>query len=418
MPITRRTLLRRGLTTLAVGAAAPRFLCDLALAQGATARNLVVVYLAGGNDALSTVIPYTDPAYYSRRPNIGVPAGTVLQIGRDANGREMGLHPRLTGLEALFDSGRVAIVQRTGYANSSRSHFEGSDIWGTANPQNASGTGWLGRYLDGLPSPVHPLIAWNTARETPGPLIASHVGVPAIASPSAYTFASPNGGTEAQYEREAAARITGHMPSDRPHLAFVNGTAQSALATLDDVTAVAAYQPSVAYPAGTFGQSLQAVAGAMHKGLGTRIFWVVTGGFDTHAGQGVNQGTYANLMGGLNDGLSVFCDDLRNQGLFDSTLVLVYSEFGRRITENGSGGTDHGAAGVMLLLGGRVRGGLHGTAPELAQATSNPFLENNGQDVTFETDFRQVYATVIDNWLGADSTAILGGNFRGGPAVL
>ena len=154
MQLSRRTFVRGGVTAFTFGFAAPRVLCDLAFAQGVPSRNLVVVYLGGGNDALSTVVPYRDLSYYSRRPTIAVPAGSVLQIGRDRSGVELGLHPRLTGLKGIFDSGRVAIVQRTGYENQSRSHFTGFDILGTASPSNSQGTGWLGRYLDSLTAPV------------------------------------------------------------------------------------------------------------------------------------------------------------------------------------------------------------------------------------------------------------------------
>jgi len=415
----RRTFVRGGVTAFTFGFAAPKVLCDIALAQGVPSRNLVVVYLAGGNDALSTVVPYRDQNYYSRRPTIAVPAGSVLQIGRDRSGIEVGLHPRLTGLKSIFDGGRLAIVQRTGYENSSRSHFTGFDIWGTANPANSQGTGWLGRYLDSLQQPVDPLIAWNTQRETPRPLMGRLVGVPSITSPAAYAFASPNGGTEAIYERTAQARISSHLPVDRPHLAFVNSTTQAALGTLDRVATVATYRPAVTYPNNGFAQALQAVAGAMNKGIGTKVFWVQTGGYDTHAGQGVNQGAYFTLMGTLNDGLKAFYDDLLSQGLLNSTVVMVYTEFGRRISENGSQGTDHGAGGVMMLMGGLVRGGVYGTAPNLQLDPQNPTLENSGGDVRYETDFRSVYAAVVDNWLGANSVEILGADFRpGAPAVL
>jgi uncharacterized protein (DUF1501 family) len=159
----------------------------------------------------------------------------------------------------------------------------------------------------------------------------------------------------------------------------------------------------------------------MVKGLGTRVFWVQTGGYDTHAGQNPNQanGSYSTLMTTLNDGLFAFYQDLQNQGLLNDTLVLQFSEFGRRITENGSQGTDHGAAGVMMLMGGGVKGGIYGTAPNLTATPDNPTLENNGGDVRHETDFRAVYARVIDTWLGASSVEVLGGDFRpGAPNVL
>jgi uncharacterized protein (DUF1501 family) len=418
MNLSRRTFVRGGVTAFTFGFAAPQVLCDLAFAQGVPSRNLVVVYLNGGNDALSTVIPYRDANYYTRRPTIAVPAGSVLQIGRDRAGAEIGLHPRLTGLKSVFDAGRLAVIQRTGYENQSRSHFTGFDIWGTANPGNSQGTGWLGRYLDSLPQPVDPLVGWNTQRETPRPLMGRVVGVPSITSPAGYSFSSPNDATEAVFERTAQARISSHLPVDRPHLAFVNATTQAALGTLDRVATVATYRPAVAYQNNGFAQALQAVAGSMNRGLGTKVFWVQTGGYDTHAGQGVNTGSYFNLMATLNDGLKSFYDDLQAQGLLNSTLVLVYTEFGRRISENGSQGTDHGAGGVMMLMGGLVRGGLYGTAPNLSPDPANPTLENSGGDVKWETDFRSVYAPIIDSWLGGDSVSILGADFRAGaPAI-
>ena len=420
MNFTRRQFVKGGVTAFTFGFAAPQALCDIAFAQGVPSRNLVVVYLGGGNDSLSTVIPYRDSFYYSRRPTIAVPAGNVLQIGRDSAGIELGLHPRLTGLKSIFDAGRLAIVQRTGYANQSRSHFTGFDIWGTASTQNTSGTGWLGRYLDTITNP-DPLVAWNTQRETPRPLMANRVGVPAITSPAAYAFSSPNTGAEAGFERTAQTRISSHLPVDRPHLAFVNSTTQAAMATLDRVATVATYRPANAYPNNGFGQALTAVAGAMNKQIGTKVFWVQTGGYDTHASQGVNQqnGAYSNLMGVLDGGLKAFHDDLQSQGLLNNTLILIYTEFGRRISENGSQGTDHGAGGNMMVLGGLVRGGLYGTAPRLTMDPANPTLENNAGDVKYETDFRAVYAKILDNWLGADSAQVLGADYRSGaPNIL
>src|SRR6476659_5131487 len=416
MPMTRRTFVRGGVAAFTMGFAAPAFLSDIALAQGRTRRNLVVLYLSGGNDSLSTVIPYNDPQYYARRPTIAIPAANVLQIGTDRGGTPLGLNPRLTGLRTIFNAGRLAIIQRTGYNNSSRSHFQGTDIWSTADPTSPQGTGWLGRYLDLLPAPVDPLTAWSTVRETPRTLLSRTVGVPSIPSVPAYAFASPNGGSDAGVAKASATRIASHLPVDVPHLAFVNSTAQAAFATLDRVAQVNTYVPTVAYPNNGLAQALRAVAGAMNKGVGTRVFWVQTGGYDTHAGQSTNlaAGTYTSLMATLNDALVAFYNDLQNQGLLSDTLVLQFSEFGRRITENGSNGTDHGAASAMLVMGGSVRGGIYGTAPNLRPTADNPTLENNGGDVRYETDFRSVYARVVEDWLGASSTSILGGDFWGG----
>jgi uncharacterized protein (DUF1501 family) len=413
---TRREFIRGGVSAFTFSFAAPAFLSDLARAQGTARRNLVVLYLSGGNDALSMLIPYNDPEYRGRRPVLGIPAANVLQIGSDRAGNALGLNPRLAGLKTIFDTGKLALIQRTGYENSSRSHFQGTDIWSTANTANTQGPGWLGRYLDTLPSPVDPLVGWSTVRDVPHVLQANRVGVAAIPSVTGYSFATPNGntGTEAQFARQTATRIASHIPVDVPHLAFVNGTAQQAFATLDRVTAVGAYRPAAPYPNNGFGQALQAVAGAMVTGVGTRVFFVQTGGFDTHAGQNTNQanGAYTNLMATLNDGLFAFYNDLTRQGLFGDTLVLQFSEFGRRINENGSAGTDHGAASVMMALGGGVRGGIFGTAPNLRSTPDNPTLENNGQDVRYETDFRSVYSKIIDSWLGGNSVQVLGADFR------
>src|SRR6188768_1876510 len=177
MKFTRREFVAGGVKAFTMGFAAPAFLSDLALATGATSRSLVVLYLSGGNDALSTLVPYTDSFYYSRRPSIAIPAANVLQVGTDSSGKPLGLHPRLVGLHSIFNDGRLALIQRTGYQNSSRSHFQGTDIWSTANPQNSAGAGWLGRYLDALPPPTDPLIGWSTLRDLPHAMLADHTNV-------------------------------------------------------------------------------------------------------------------------------------------------------------------------------------------------------------------------------------------------
>ena len=418
--VTRREFIRDGVAAFTLSFAAPAFLVDIARAQGSVSRNLVVIYLAGGNDALSTLIPYTDPFYYSRRPAIAVPTGQVLQIGSDSSGKPLGLHPRLTGLQTIFNQGRLAIVQRAGYQNSSRSHFQGTDIWGTADPNNPGGLGWLGRYLDTLPMPIDPLAGWNTSGATYRALAGANIAVPSITDPRNYSFASPNTGAEAVNERNSAIRLASLAGPDRPNLSFVNTSAMEAFATLDRVGSVVNYQSSVTYPNNGFGAALKTVAGSIAGGIGTRVYWVQTGGFDTHSGQGnAGGGGYATLMATVGDGILAFYNDLQNQGLLSSTLMIQFSEFGRRISENGSQGTDHGAGGMMMAIGGAVRGGIYGTAANLNPTPGNPTLENAGGDVTYETDFRSVYAQVLDGWMGTDSAAILGGNFRNNaPAFL
>src|SRR5262249_52685154 len=180
-------------------------------------------------------------------------------------------------------------------------------------------------------------------------------------------------------------------------------------------------KPAATYPNNGFGQALQTVAGAMAGGIGTRGFFVTTGGYDTHAGQNTNggNGAHSQVMRNLNDRLLALYHDPRHQGLFNDTLVLQFSEFGRRITENASAGTDHGAASVMFAMGGAIRGGIYGTAPNLRMTPDNPTLENGGQDVHYETDFRSIYAKVIDSWLGGNSVPVLGADFRAGaPNIL
>jgi uncharacterized protein (DUF1501 family) len=266
---------------------------------------------------------------------------------------------------------------------------------------------------------VDTLAGWNTQRETPRAFFGRTISVPSVPDARTYSLSSPNTGTEALNERIAATRISSHVPVDRPNLAFVNGSALSALETLDRVATVGTYNGTVAYPNNGFSQALRTVAGSIVRGIGTRVYWVQTGGYDTHSGQGANGGAYTNLMATLNDGVFAFYTDLRNQGLLNDTLILQFSEFSRRISENGSQGTDHGAAGVMLAIGGAVQGGLHGTAPNLNPDPSNPTLENNGGDVRYQTDFRSVYARVLDGWLGANSVDVLGGDFRAGaPAIV
>jgi uncharacterized protein (DUF1501 family) len=411
---SRRTFIRNGVAAFTVSFAAPSFISDLARVQGAGLRNLIVLYLSGGNDGLSMLVPYTDAYYYSRRPTLGVPSGSVLQVGSDSSGKPLGLHPKLTGLKDIYNSGRLALIQRVGYANSSRSHFYGTDIWSTANPANNQGNGWLGRYLSTLTPPLDPLVAWNTTGETPHALLSNTVAVASIPKISDYAFSSPNSGTEATRERTSMTNIASHVPADRPHVALVTASTQAAMATLDRVGSVGSYKPSVTYPNNGFGQALQAVAGSMAGGIGTKVFWVQVGGFDTHASQDTTSdtGAYVKLMTALNDGLSALYTDLRNTGLINDTLLLSFSEFGRRVAENGSKGTDHGSASVMLAMGGGVKGGLFGTAPSLNPDSSNTTLENSGNDVKYETDFRSVYAKVIDNWLGGSSVSVLGGDFR------
>ena len=303
-----------------------------------------------------------------------------------------------------------------GYPNQSRSHFQGTDIWSTANPANSSGLGWVGRYLDSLPSPVDPLVGWNTTGSLPHVLQAATSAVPAIPSPAGYAFNSPNTGAEAPAERNAAVRMNSHVPINQPELAFVYGSAQAALATLDRVATVATYNGTVTYPANNgFAQALKAVAGAMVRSIGTKIFYVTTGGFDNHSGQNVN--------GGQRDLLQPDGDAERRalrvlhrpdqpgppQRHARAHVLGVRPPHHRerqprhrprrRVRDDG-----HGRQGERRAV--RDRAGRSIPIPPTRRSRTTR------GDVPFETDFRSVYARVIDQWLGADSRALLGGDFR------
>ena len=346
-----------------------------------------------------------------------MPAGQVLQVGTDAAGRALGLHPRLGGLLNIFNEGRLALVQRTGYPNSSRSHFEATDIWGTANPQSSTGSGWLGRYLDTLPRPLDALAAWNTTGETPRALLSGQSGVPAIPNATTYTYASPNRGSAALAGaggragdggqpggRPAASGIREQHQPRRDRDARPRGAGDGRIRRRSPIRTTASRWRCAPSRAPSSAASAHGCSGC-RPAASTRT-----------RGRAQAGGAYGNLMGTLGDGLGAFYSDVRNQGLADDTTVIVFSEFGRRISENGSAGTDHGAAGVMMVLGGTVRGGLYGTAASLAPG--NPTLENNSGDVRHETDFRSVYARLLDQWLGVNSVPILNGDFRAGaPAI-
>ena len=369
-------------------------------------RNLVVLYLAGGNDALSFLVPYSDHHYYKRRPTQSLSPESVIRIGRDQNGVDLGLHPSLRGLSDIYGQGNAAIIQRVGYPDASRSHFLGGDIVSTADPTNHKGNGWLGKYMDTLTSPLDPLFGWNTQFQLPRAFYSDTVQVSSIADPKAFIYYNP------WNELESAKKLAA-MPQSSELATHLSQTAYNALSTLDRVSGVTPYQPTVDYPDTELAKYLKLIASAIASNIGTKIFWVQMAGFDTHSNQGTRHGRFSSLMDELDGALLALHNDLRNQHQLDNTALLQYSEFGRRIDENGSGGTDHGAAGVMSVIGGAVSGGLYGAAARsLEKKITNPELENNALDVRPSTDFRAVYAELLENWLMTDSQAILGGDYR------
>jgi len=271
--VTRREFIRDGVAAFTVSFAAPAFLVDIARAQGAVSRNLVVIYLAGGNDALSTLIPYTDPFYFSRRPAIAVPAAQALQIGTDASGKALGLHPRLTGLQTIFKRGTPRHRSARGV-----SEFEPLALPGNRHLGHG-GSEQLRRPRLARPLSRHAAVADRPACRvehvgtTYRALAGATIAVPSITDPRNYSFASPNVGTEAINERNSAIRLASYAGPDRPNLAFVNTSAMEAFATLDRVGSVVNYQSSVTYPNNGFGAALKTVAGSIARGIGTRVYW-------------------------------------------------------------------------------------------------------------------------------------------------
>jgi uncharacterized protein (DUF1501 family) len=362
---------------------------------GGDDRVLLLVNLQGGNDGLNCVVPHGNPLYYQQRPSLAIPRGDVLAI--DAN---TGLNPKMGALKAMYDKGEVAIVQSVGYPNPNHSHFRSTEIWQTAAPDSYEHTGWLGRYLDEADLPKSNLFnAVAVAQVLPEALISNTVDVPSVAQIGGYGLVS---------DRNALARRTyselvkgGAFPFQSPylsHVAEIEDHAQRGSEELPKL--IAGYTTDATYPATPLGRSLALAAQIVGSRLGTRVLYVQHGSFDTHVSQ---QATQDRLLGEFSDAIAAFYADLAAHGNDKRVLTLTFSEFGRRIAENGSRGTDHGEASPLFMIGGGIKGGLYGDAPDLSAT--------NMGNVRFTTDFRSVYATVLERWLGRPSQQILAGSF-------
>lgn len=400
--LSRRDLMKAG-GVLAVGLATPNLLASLARADvlrqakglGPTSdRILVVCQLSGGNDGLNTVVPYADPLYHAARPSLALKESEVLPLG---NG--MGLHPALAGLHELYGRGQVAIVQNVGYPQPNRSHFKSMEIWQSASPEGTYATGWLGRYFDQRlqSSALNPVVALGLSTEKPLALSAKKASIPCFASLA---------------DIEA---MVGDPDSER-HLRAIQGTdaapgtgiraAQEASRTALDAMSelhkrLDTFSPAGTYANDAFGQGFRQIAHLIGASPATKLVYFSAGGFDTHARQADQ---HQRLLKGFGDALLAFQNDLEAMGKADRVVVVAFSEFGRRVAENSSAGTDHGAAAPLFVVGKTVKGGLHGRKPDLADL--------NRGDLKHEVDFRQVYATTLDRWMGAESGVILGGKFE------
>jgi uncharacterized protein (DUF1501 family) len=362
---------------------------------------LVVVQMGGGNDGLNTIVPWSDDAYHRARPVISIAPNTVLKLDD-----RIGLNPALAGLNELYAQGRVAVVQGVGYANPNRSHFEATQIWETASPDHPLSTGWLGRTLDReYPAGTKPdsMFAAVALGDTlPAALVAAHVDVPAIGSLNGYAY-----NTVKDVKAQAGVLYDGAQPGQSPYLALLAETARQAYHGGDVLRAkLAGYAPAVTYPTNAFGNQLKLAAQLIGSKIGTRIIFVSIGSFDTHANQRAQQDRLLKYLG---DGLLAFYRDLAAHGDDARVLTMTFSEFGRRVTQNASNGTDHGTAMPLFVLGGGVKGGIYGDHPSLTD------LDNG--DLKYHTDFRSVYATVLERWLGRNSVDVLAGTFATLPIV-
>ncbi|MDA1049680.1 MAG: DUF1501 domain-containing protein [Planctomycetota bacterium] len=400
MRSNRREFLKTTLGTSAVvslGATVPGFLRAAAVASTDDKETiLVVVQLSGGNDGLNTVVPFSDPAYRGSRPKLAIPASDVLKIN-DA----LGFHPSARGFADLLEDNSLAIVQGVGYDNPNRSHFESMDIWHTCQRKSDTRTtGWLGRYLDASQANRSGVsLAFHLGHEKqPFALTAEDVRVPSISSLEGFRLNDSG-------DKEVRSTISKLASSARQEsdsiLDFLQSTTTVALSASQRVEEASRdYKTPIDYPESDLATKLKTVAQLIDAGLGTRVYYVTLDGFDTHSQQ---PAAHAVLLSQLGGAVSSFIKDIKHQGHGDRVAVLAFSEFGRRVEENASEGTDHGAAAPMFLAGNKVRAGVIGDHPSLTD------LEDG--DLKFHTDFRQVYATVLESWLGWPSKSVLDGSY-------
>lgn len=407
-PVTRRELIKRGSLMVALGLTAPTFLASAAEATAAPSLTdpagrtiLVVLQLSGGNDGLNTVVPYADPLYYRARPRLAIPALNVLPISG-----ALGLNPTLGPLKQWFDQKRLAVIQGVGYPNPDRSHFRSMEVWQTGVPDQPATTGWLGRYLDAQCCGNDPRAgqtpAVNASYDAPMAFWTEQTVVPSISSLEHFRIQTDPGRPDDREVRLSTLRaLYGHTATGRSQFDAIAKIGQEAIGTSLHLERVAkSYTGHVAYPKTELGNALKTVSRIISADLGTRIFYVSTGGFDTHANQ---KYTHERLLSLVAQAVDAFMKDQTEQGRADRVALVTFSEFGRRVAENASNGTDHGAAAPMFALGGRVTGGIIGDHPNLAD------LDNG--DLKHTIDFRQVYGTVLSKWLGVPAKTVLGGDF-------
>jgi uncharacterized protein (DUF1501 family) len=362
-------------------------------------RALVVIQLAGANDALNTIVPYTNGLYYDFRPHISIAPEDVLTIND-----ELGFNPNLEPIKALWDCGKVAIVNGIGYPKPDRSHFRSMDIWHTAEPTTVGKEGWLGRVIRELdPNGDNVLTGVNFGRGLPRSLALRGVPVASVGNLATYgLFPEVNDTVRKQNVLDAFSKMYGSEVKDEV-LAFLGQNGQDALHGADILrTAPEQYASTVTYPENPIAQNLKSVAQVMFAELGTQIYYTTYGSFDTHGGELI---AHTKLWQDVSGAVSAFYQDLEAHGWENDATVLIWTEFGRRIRDNGTG-TDHGSGGSAFVIGGAVQGGLYGEYPSL-----KPEDQLEG-DLHFNNDFRSTYSTLVERWFGLEPAPIVNGHFE------
>lgn len=362
-------------------------------------RTLVIVQMAGGNDGLNTIVPTNDGAYYDARPIVNVAPGASLTLNND-----VGLNPSLTSFKELWDEGTLAIVEGVGYPKPNYSHFNSMDVWQTADPSAHGFEGWVGRYLEGVGEvEADKFASMAVGRSLPREMYTHKVSIPVVDTVDAYQIQpDPFGRYSHDLRTGLLLDLYASTPGARPFGAVFDTTMKSAESSSSALQgAHADYTPAVDYPESGLGRSMKVLAGAIMGDLGVRIGHVRIGGFDLHATQLPDHG---GLLADTADSIKALYRDLQAHGRDQDVVIMTWSEFGRRVTENGSAGTDHGSAGPMFIAGTPVSGGLYGGRPSLTDLDKKNFK--------FTTDFRRVYASLLEGWLGAPSEIVLNGRFE------
>lgn len=400
--LSRRDIVKGG-GMIAVGLVAPRWLSTIAHADvirqagGGKATGdtvLVVCQLSGGNDGLNTVVPWSNKRYYELRPSLGIPEAQVLKINND-----LGFHPGLTGLAELFQQKKVAIIQNVGYPQANRSHFKSMDIWQSASPDSKLRYGWIGRHFDqqAATGPQNPIVALGLSTDKPLALSGKVASIPCFAS--LVDVQSMVGDPDAEKMLRQIQGMDAKEGSDTRVVQQANKTALDAMALLSKQ--LQGYAPKQTYGNDPFGVGFKQISQLIATSPQTRVVYFSAGGFDTHARQ---TDQHKTLLTNFGNAINAFQKEMEAVGKADKVIVLVFSEFGRRSFENASGGTDHGAAAPMFLVGSRVKGGVYGPLPDLTDLQDG--------DLKYKIDFRQVYASTLDNWMGGDSALVLGQKFQ------